>query len=132
MSRRTIRTASCTGLPMARSSRSSPGHFSSARGSTVAPVRATGTTGSVLAVVLAGLLSSNVLITVFVVALPSVAAGLHTSVATITWVVTAPDAGGGCRRPARGKAERQVGPSPALPGGNDRKRGGRCDVSARS
>ncbi|MGO9341256.1 MAG: MFS transporter [Acidimicrobiales bacterium] len=44
----------------------------------------------VLAVVLAGLLSSNVLITVFVVALPSVAAGLHTSVATITWVVTAP------------------------------------------
>ena len=44
----------------------------------------------VLGVVLAGLLSSNVLITVFVVALPSVAAGLHTSVATITWVVTAP------------------------------------------
>ena len=44
----------------------------------------------VLAVVLAGLLSSNVLITVFVVALPSVASGLHTSVATITWVVTAP------------------------------------------
>jgi EmrB/QacA subfamily drug resistance transporter len=44
----------------------------------------------VLAVVLAGLLSSNVLFTVFVVALPSVAAGLHTSVATITWVVTAP------------------------------------------
>jgi EmrB/QacA subfamily drug resistance transporter len=44
----------------------------------------------VLAVVLAGLLSSNVLFTVFVVALPSVAAGLHTSVSTITWVVTAP------------------------------------------
>src|ERR1700734_1917161 len=44
----------------------------------------------VLAVVLAGLLSSNVLITVFVVALPNVASGLHTSVATITWVVTAP------------------------------------------
>ncbi len=44
----------------------------------------------VLAVVLAGLLSSNVLITVFVVALPSVASGLHTSVSTITWVVTAP------------------------------------------
>jgi EmrB/QacA subfamily drug resistance transporter len=44
----------------------------------------------VLAVVLAGLLSSNVLFTVFVVALPSVALGLHTSVSTITWVVTAP------------------------------------------
>ncbi|MFZ0668457.1 MAG: MFS transporter [Acidimicrobiales bacterium] len=44
----------------------------------------------VLAVVLAGLLSSNVLFTVFVVALPTVASGLHTSVATITWVVTAP------------------------------------------
>jgi MFS family permease len=44
----------------------------------------------VLAVVLAGLLSSNVLFTVFVVALPSVASGLHTSVSTITWVVTAP------------------------------------------
>src|SRR3984957_11959013 len=44
----------------------------------------------VLAVVLAGLLSSNVLFTVFVVALPSVAAGLHSTVSTITWVVTAP------------------------------------------
>jgi len=44
----------------------------------------------VLAVVLAGLLSSNVLFTVFVVVLPTVALGLHTSVATITWVVTAP------------------------------------------
>jgi EmrB/QacA subfamily drug resistance transporter len=44
----------------------------------------------VLTVVLAGLLSSNVLFTVFVVALPRVATGLHTSVATTTWVVTAP------------------------------------------
>jgi len=44
----------------------------------------------VLVVVLAGLLSSNVLFTVFVVALPRVAAGLTTTVATATWVVTAP------------------------------------------
>lgn len=44
----------------------------------------------VLAVTLVGLLSSNVLFTVFVVALPTVARGLHTSVPTVTWVVTAP------------------------------------------
>jgi MFS family permease len=44
----------------------------------------------VLAVTLVGLLSSNVLFTVFVVALPTVARGLHTSVPTATWVVTAP------------------------------------------
>lgn len=44
----------------------------------------------VLTVVLVGLLSSNVLFTVFVVALPTVARGLHTSVPTVTWVVTAP------------------------------------------
>ncbi len=44
----------------------------------------------VLWVVLAGLLANNLLFTVFVVALPSVAAGLHTSVATVTWLVTGP------------------------------------------
>jgi EmrB/QacA subfamily drug resistance transporter len=44
----------------------------------------------VLAVTLAGLLSSNILFTVFVVALPRVAASLHTTVPTVTWVVTGP------------------------------------------
>jgi EmrB/QacA subfamily drug resistance transporter len=44
----------------------------------------------VLAVTLAGLLSSNILFTVFVVALPKVARGLHTTVPTVTWVVTGP------------------------------------------
>jgi len=44
----------------------------------------------VLAVTLAGLLSSNILFTVFVVSLPKVAASLHTSVPTVTWVVTGP------------------------------------------
>ena len=44
----------------------------------------------VLAVTLAGLLSSNILFTVFVVALPKVARSLHTSVPTVTWVVTGP------------------------------------------
>ncbi len=43
-----------------------------------------------LVVVLGGLLSSNILFTVFVVALPKVARGLHTSVPTVTWVVTGP------------------------------------------
>jgi EmrB/QacA subfamily drug resistance transporter len=44
----------------------------------------------VLAVTLGGLLSSNILFTVFVVALPKVARGLHTTVPTVTWVVTGP------------------------------------------
>ncbi len=44
----------------------------------------------VLAVTLAGLLSSNILFTVFVVALPRVAHSLHTTVPTVTWVVTGP------------------------------------------
>ena len=44
----------------------------------------------VLAVTLAGLLSSNILFTVFVVALPKVARSLHTTVPTVTWVVTGP------------------------------------------
>jgi EmrB/QacA subfamily drug resistance transporter len=44
----------------------------------------------VLAVTLAGLLSSNILFTVFVVALPKVAHSLHTTVPTVTWVVTGP------------------------------------------
>ncbi len=44
----------------------------------------------VLAVTLSGLLSSNILFTVFVVALPRVARSLHTTVPTVTWVVTGP------------------------------------------
>ena len=44
----------------------------------------------VLGVTLAGLLSSNILFTVFVVALPRVARSLHTTVPTVTWVVTGP------------------------------------------
>ncbi|HXQ58811.1 MAG TPA: MFS transporter [Acidimicrobiales bacterium] len=44
----------------------------------------------VLAVTLTGLLSSNILFTVFVVALPKVASSLHTTVPTVTWVVTGP------------------------------------------
>jgi EmrB/QacA subfamily drug resistance transporter len=44
----------------------------------------------VLAVTLSGLLSSNILFTVFVVSLPKVAASLHTTVPTVTWVVTGP------------------------------------------
>lgn len=44
----------------------------------------------VLVTVLVGLLANNILFTVFVVALPAVSAGLKSSVATVTWVVTAP------------------------------------------
>jgi EmrB/QacA subfamily drug resistance transporter len=44
----------------------------------------------VLGVTLAGLLSSNILFTVFVVSLPRVARSLHTTVPTVTWVVTGP------------------------------------------
>lgn len=63
----------------------------------------------VLAVVLAGLLSSNVLFTVFVVALPQVASGLHTSVATITWVVTAPMLAVAVAVPLAGKLSDRLG-----------------------
>ncbi|MHB8330228.1 MAG: MFS transporter, partial [Acidimicrobiales bacterium] len=58
----------------------------------------------VLWVVLSGLLATNLLFTVFVVALPQVAAGLHTSVATITWVVTGPMLAFGVVAPLVGKA----------------------------
>ena len=44
----------------------------------------------VLWTVLAGLLSVNITFTVFVVALPRVAHSLHTTVPTVTWVVTGP------------------------------------------
>ncbi|MHB8681686.1 MAG: MFS transporter [Acidimicrobiales bacterium] len=58
----------------------------------------------VLWVVLSGLLATNLLFTVFVVALPQVARGLNTSVATITWVVTAPMLAFGVAAPLVGKA----------------------------
>lgn len=54
--------------------------------------------------VLSGLLATNLLFTVFVVALPEVARGLHTSVATITWVVTGPMLAFGVVAPLAGKA----------------------------
>ena len=54
--------------------------------------------------VLSGLLATNLLFTVFVVALPEVARGLHTSVATITWVVTGPMLAFGVVAPLTGKA----------------------------
>ena len=85
----------------------------------------------VLAVVLAGLLSSNVFFTVFVVALPSVAAGLHTSVATITWVVTAPMLAVAVAVPLAGQAERPVGSPPLLPDRHGRERRGRRPLRAR-
>ena len=58
----------------------------------------------VLWVALSGLLATNLLFTVFVVALPQVAHGLHTSVATITWVVTGPLLAFGIVAPLAGKA----------------------------
>jgi len=58
----------------------------------------------VLWVVLSGLLATNLLFTVFVVALPEVAKGLHTSVATVTWVVTGPMLAFGVAAPLVGKA----------------------------
>jgi EmrB/QacA subfamily drug resistance transporter len=58
----------------------------------------------VLWVALSGLLATNILFTVFVVALPQVASGLHTSVATITWVVTGPMLAFGIVAPLAGKA----------------------------
>lgn len=58
----------------------------------------------VLWVSLSGLLATNLLFTVFVVALPEVARGLHTSVATVTWVVTGPMLAFGVTAPLVGKA----------------------------
>ena len=57
----------------------------------------------VLWVSLSGLLATNLLFTVFVVALPEVARGLHTSVATVTWVVTGPMLAFGVVAPLVGK-----------------------------
>ncbi len=53
---------------------------------------------------LSGLLATNLLFTVFVVALPQVAKGLHTSLNTITWVVTGPMLAFGVMAPLVGKA----------------------------
>ncbi|HXX90591.1 MAG TPA: MFS transporter [Acidimicrobiales bacterium] len=63
----------------------------------------------VLAVVLVGLFSVNVLFTVFVVALPSVAQGLHTSLPTVTWVVTGPMLAYAVFAPIAGKAGDRLG-----------------------
>ena len=63
----------------------------------------------VLAVTLAGLLSSNVLFTVFVVALPKVARGLHTTVPTVTWVVTGPLLAVAVMAPLAGKLSDRFG-----------------------
>jgi EmrB/QacA subfamily drug resistance transporter len=57
----------------------------------------------VLWVSLSGLLATNLLFTVFVVALPEVARGLGTSVATVTWVVTGPMLAFGVAAPLVGK-----------------------------
>ena len=57
----------------------------------------------VLWVSLSGLLATNLLFTVFVVALPEVAHGLRTSVATVTWVVTGPMLAFGVAAPLVGK-----------------------------
>jgi len=58
----------------------------------------------VLWVSLSGLLATNLLFTVFVVALPEVARGLHTSEAATTWVVTGPMLAFGVVAPLVGKA----------------------------
>ncbi|HUO47303.1 MAG TPA: MFS transporter [Acidimicrobiales bacterium] len=63
----------------------------------------------VLVVLLAGLLSVNILFTVFVVALPSVAHGLHTSLPTVTWVVTGPMLASAVFAPLAGKAGDRLG-----------------------
>jgi EmrB/QacA subfamily drug resistance transporter len=55
-------------------------------------------------VALSGLLATNLLFTVFVVALPEVAKGLHTSQGAITWVVTGPMLAFGVVAPLVGKA----------------------------
>src|SRR5579864_5599239 len=58
----------------------------------------------VLWVALSGLLATNLLFTVFVVALPQVARGLNTNLATITWVVTGPLLAFAVVAPLAGKA----------------------------
>ena len=58
----------------------------------------------VLWVALSGLLATNLLFTVFVVALPEVAKGLHTSKAAVTWVVTGPMLAFGVVAPLVGKS----------------------------
>jgi EmrB/QacA subfamily drug resistance transporter len=63
----------------------------------------------VLAVLMTGLLSVNILFTVFVVALANVAAGLHTSLATVTWVVTGPMLASAVFAPLAGKAGDRLG-----------------------
>ena len=63
----------------------------------------------VLAVTLAGLLSSNILFTVFVVALPKVARSLHTTVPTVTWVVTGPLLAVAVMAPLAGKLSDRFG-----------------------
>jgi MFS family permease len=57
----------------------------------------------VLWTVLAGLLSVNITFTVFVVALPQVAAELHTTVSTLTWTSTGPLLAFGVAAPILGK-----------------------------
>ena len=58
----------------------------------------------VLWVALSGLLATNLLFTVFVVALPEVAHGLKVSEATVTWTVTGPMLAFGIIAPLAGKA----------------------------
>jgi EmrB/QacA subfamily drug resistance transporter len=55
-------------------------------------------------VALSGLLATNLLFTVFVVALPEVSKGLHASVGVTTWVVTGPLLAYGVVAPLVGKA----------------------------
>jgi MFS family permease len=55
-------------------------------------------------VALSGLLATNLLFTVFVVALPEVARGLHTNEGAVTWVVTGPMLAFGVVAPLVGKA----------------------------
>ena len=57
----------------------------------------------VLWTVLAGLLSVNITFTVFVVALPKVAAELHTTISTLTWTSTGPLLAFGVAAPILGK-----------------------------
>jgi EmrB/QacA subfamily drug resistance transporter len=57
----------------------------------------------VLWTVLAGLLSVNFTFTIFAVALPRIATGLHSDVTTLTWVITGPLLSFGVAAPALGK-----------------------------
>ena len=76
----------------------------------------------VLWTVLAGLLSVNITFTVFVVALPKVAAELHTSVSTLTWTSTGPLVGLRGGRAGTGEDRRRLGPPAAVPMGTGRCR----------